>query len=147
MVQKLIDIAEGEGNEPRIKLPEEVVAWIRNRPQPPSFNSYICRRRPQHIIITIDIHSGVTPMFLACRADGDRCRSESISAGYPGGGLGPIPDHLRDKPLFLWYRPDEEEFRKEPPEVRGHVMQGGLIIKPAGKSLAEWEDEWYAPTA
>lgn len=145
MTQRLVPIPKGYGEEPRIKLPADVLEWAQSRPQPPSFNAYICRRRPQHIIITVDIHSGVTPMFLQCRFD-EHCKSEAISAGYPNHGRGPIPEHLRDKPLFLWYRPDEDEFRKEPAEVRGHVMQGGLIIKPAGKSLAEWEDEWYAAT-
>lgn len=144
MSQKLVPIPKGYGEEPRIKLPADVLEWAQSRPQPPSFNAYICKRRKDHIIITIDIHSGVTPMFLRCRADGDHCQSESISAGYPHNGRGPVPGHLRDKPLFIWYRPNEEEFRKEPPEVRGHVMQGGLIIRAAGKSLAEWEDEWYA---
>ena len=140
MVQKLIDIEPHEGEHPLIKLPEDVVAWMRDRPQPPSFNAYICRRRRDHIIVTVDIHSGVTPMFLGCRYT--YCTSESISAGYPNDGRGPVPDHLRDKPLWLWYRPSEPEFRKEPPEVRGHVMQGGLIRRESAKKLDEFMEDW-----
>jgi hypothetical protein len=139
VTQKLVEINEGEGDEPRIKLPADVVKWMRNRPQPPSYNAYICRRRPQHIIITIDVHSGVTPMFLGCKFD--HCEAEMISASYPNNGRGPVPEHLREKPLWLWHRPNEHEFRGMPPEVRGHVMQGGLVLREYGKSFAEWEKE------
>lgn len=142
MTQKLIDILPNEGEHPLIKLPEKVVEFIRDKPQPPSYNAYICRRRSNHIFITVDIHSGVTPMFMKCRAVGDHCSSEAISAGYPNDGRGPVPEHLHGKPLFIWYRPSEPEFRKEPPEVRGHVMQGGLIIRPADRTLAQFIKEW-----
>lgn len=142
MTQKLVDILEGEGEEPRIKLPADVVTWMRNRPQPPSYNAYICRRRSQHIILAIDIHSGVTPMFLGCKYE--HCASEMISAGYPGDGAGPVPQHLRGKPVWIWYRPADPEFRTMPPELRGHIMQGGLALRRSDKTLEELEEEFNA---
>ena len=137
---KLVDILANEGEHPLLKMPADVVEWMRDRPQPPSYNAYICRRRPPHIILAIDIHSGVTPMFLGCKYP--HCESEMISAGYPNNGAGPVPEHLREKPVWLWYRPSEPEFRKMPPEVRGHVMQGGLILRECPQSLAQFEEEW-----
>jgi hypothetical protein len=104
------------------------------------YNAYICRRRAKHIIVTVDIHAGVTPMFLSCRDP--HCDSDMVSAGYPGGGKGPVPDHLRDKPVWVWYRMSEPEFRKEPAEVRGHVLQGGLKIRPCPLTLDQFEAEW-----
>lgn len=143
MVQKLIEIPENAGYKPLVKLPEDVVKFIAERPyQPPSYNGYICRRRPQHIILCVDVHSGVTPMFLGCRHE--HCDSSMVSAGYPNNGQGPVPEHLRDKPLYLWYRPSEDEFRKLPAEVRGHVMQGGLVLNEHPTTLAHFEQSWAA---
>lgn len=131
-------VPEGEGEEPRMALPQSVIDWMKNRPAPPLYNGYQCKRRPDHVIITIDIHSGVTPMFLGCRFN-EHCKSQSVSMGYPNNGAGPVPHGLRKSPLWLWYRPSLGEFLNLNPESSDHIMQGGLLIKPAGVSLDEWE--------
>jgi hypothetical protein len=141
VTQKLVDIQPEEGDHPLIKLPADVVEWMRGRPQPPLYNAYICRRRPAHIIICVDIHPGVTPMFLSCRDE--HCDSDMVSAGYPGErGAGPLPDRLRDKPLWVWYRMSEPELRKANDMERAHVLQGGLKIRRCPQTLAQFEAEW-----
>lgn len=136
MTQKLVEIPEGMGEEPRLKMTQEAIDWCLQRPAP-AYNAYICRRRQAHLIVTVDIHPGVTPMFLGCK--NPHCESEMISAGYPDNGAGPVPPHLRNKPVWLWYRPNEDEFRKMPPEMRDHIMRGGLALRDGDRTYAEWE--------
>lgn len=128
---------EGMGDEPRIMLPKNVLEFLAQKPTPPSYNGYKCERRSKHNIITIDIHPGVTPMLVRCKED--HCDAWMTSFGYPNNGEGPVPTHYRHYPLWLWYRPSMGEFLNLEPQVTDHVMQGGLLMRPAGVTLDEWE--------
>ena len=132
----LVEIPAGQGEEPRLKLTQDIIDWMLDRPQPPLFNAYTCRRRPQHGIITIDIHSGVTPMFLACKHP--HCDADMVSNGYPNNGAGPVPEFLWDRPAWEWFRPSEPEWRKCSTALKDHILRGGLDMRDTGLTFRQW---------
>lgn len=136
---KHVQVAEGQGDEPRIKLKQHVIEFINSGkvPRPPAYNAYQCQRRKGHIIITIDIHPGVTPFGMACRYD--HCPGEAYSMMYPSN---PMPDVLRSCPLWLWYRPSLTEYMKEQPQTREHIDMGGLLLRKATITLDAFEAGW-----
>lgn len=77
--------------------------------------------------VTIDVHEGVTPFLLACRASGrpGDCGGMAESSFYP---KGPIPTHI-PPPQWEWYTPSEGEYRRLNRDMREHVDKGGLCIR------------------
>jgi hypothetical protein len=77
--------------------------------------------------VCIDIHEGVTPFMLRCRASGREgdCDGMATSAFYP---KGPRPPHI-PPPAWEWFRPVGSEYRKLSAAMREHVDKGGLDIR------------------
>ena len=67
-------------------------------------------------ITTVDLHEGVTPMFLNCRAT-EGCAGRMVSRIYRVEG--------EPEPQFEWYKPD-----KPKKSDREYVELGGLLIRP-----------------
>ena len=79
-------------------------------------NCYVCDCG--HITKTIDVDSGVTPMFYLC----EKCGSRATSSFYKD-----IAPEL--KPTQEWYRPTLEETIKAEPFLRNHILSGGLDVR------------------
>lgn len=129
MNQVMHDVAVGDGEEPRIMLPDEVVTWLEGRPAVPLWNGYKCERCGR-VIITIDIHRGVTPFTLACRV-GSKCRGTMKSNMYPGDGAPPPVEYQQryaDR-VWHWYRPNQSDLMSCDSNTREHVMRGGLLLR------------------
>jgi hypothetical protein len=89
-------------------------------------NVYTCRKCGGKTI-TIDIHDGVTPFMLGCRASGEEgdCNGMAESSFYR------VPT---DTPPaeWEWFKPEGTEYRKLSREMREHVDKGGLDIRKIG---------------
>ncbi len=74
--------------------------------------------------VTIDVDRGVTPMFLGCRASGqkDDCDGMAVSAMYQ------VPKPL-PSPALEWYKPSKEEIAAMPEDHREHYEGSGLNIR------------------
>lgn len=91
-------------------------------------NVYVCERC-SHYTVTIDVDEGVTPMFLACRADGElepTCGGTGQSLMYPPE---PWPDGVPTTPQFEWYRPSQKELVELGWGEIEHVNKGGLLLR------------------
>lgn len=92
-------------------------------------NGYQC---PDCNGLTIVVHrdAGVTPMFLACRAEGvdpreAKCKGQAVSLMYPEGEP-PAP------PAWEWFKPSATQmkrYRREDPAMYDHVQRGGLELR------------------
>lgn len=86
-----------------------------------AYTCQVCNGR----IITVHADDGVTPMFLACRADTPGCDGRMVSGMYrPVDGLA----------MWEWYKPTRRAVKRLDPPMRQHVEAGGLILRllPAG---------------
>jgi|GEM_PF-5889502 len=84
-------------------------------------NRINCYRCPNgHIRKTIDIHHGVTPMFLSC----DICGTQSTSTFYND----VAPDI---KPTYEWFVPSLSETKKfkRNAAMLDHIFNGGLELR------------------
>lgn len=71
-------------------------------------------------LVAIDLDEGVTPMFVACEADG--CTMLASSAMYRDADpLG------RRVPTHGWYRP--EALPRDDRDAHHHLRQGGLLLR------------------
>src|SRR5208283_312208 len=72
-------------------------------------NVYTCAKCGGYTV-TIDIHEGVTPFMLRCRASGREgdCDGPAYSAFYP---KGPKPAYIPD-PAWEWFTPIGSEYNK-----------------------------------
>lgn len=108
-------------------------------------NGYRCDRCGRHTYV-VHVDGGVTPMFLACRADGEppACGT-GTSLMYP---RPPIPAHIRAAVAFEWYSPGASELKRLRRRARQrgddgtveHVELGGLLLRPltdAGRQALE----------
>ena len=76
-------------------------------------NGYQCQNpKCGHVLLTIDLDDGVTPMMKRC----SKCNSPAFSMWYRNVPEGPTEGY--------WYRP--RSTRGMSPEMRDHVEQGGL---------------------
>ena len=90
-------------------------------------NGYVCDTCKQHTFI-VHVDDGVTPMFLACRAEGEdpreaECKGRGTSLMYP---TMPAPQHVIDGVKWEWYKPAE---LPENEEMAEHVRKGGLLLR------------------
>lgn len=134
-------VPEGQGDEPRIALDSEVIEFINSSkvPNPPALNAYQCERRKGHIIMTVDIHPGVTPMFMECKYE--HCPGTAGSLMYP---WAPLPEILKKMKLWIWYRPSANEFASSDLATQQHVLQGGLSLRAGDKNFDQFMEEWNA---
>lgn len=95
-----------------------------------AINAWKCEKCGQ---LTVARHAdeGVTPMFLACRASGnvEDCGGRAVSSGYPSE---PIPYRILNRLEWEWYKPTLIELQAMEPEMRRHIMQGGLALRRIG---------------
>jgi len=75
--------------------------------------------------VAVDVDKGVTPMFLGCRASGQKgdCGGMAVSAMYQ------IVPELTPTPAWEWYKPSKEEIAAMPKDHRGHYEGNGLNIR------------------
>lgn len=81
-------------------------------------NIYTCPSN--HVLITRDLDSGVTPMFKKCAI----CGQQSRSGFYNGELQGLTPTHE-------WYKPAHPE-RYADSGMREHCLKGGLALREIG---------------
>lgn len=91
--------------------------------EPNRINVYQCRKCGG-LTVTIDIHVGVTPFILNCRATGREgdCGGHAESWFYRT--VAGIPP-----PAWEWFKPVGSEYRKLHRAMREHVDMGGLDIR------------------
>jgi hypothetical protein len=89
-----------------------------------AINGYRCDRCKKSIFVE-HVHAGVTPMFMVCKVSED-CGGLIVSLMYP---TTPLPDELRSKIQWEWYRPTQAEFEKLDLEMKHHVALGGLVLR------------------
>lgn len=99
--------------------------------QPGTINGYRCDACGLHTFI-VHVQDGVTPMFLACRAEGVEpdeatCKGRAVSLMYPDE---PPPVRIVEAVAWEWYSPDPIELADLEPESREHVRKGGLLLRP-----------------
>jgi hypothetical protein len=90
------------------------------------------------ITYVVHVDSGVTPMFLACRAEGVEpdeasCKGRGVSLMYPDESP---PQHVLDAVKWEWYRPTD--LSPLSPEMRDHIEKGGVALRSltaAGRAL------------
>lgn len=82
-------------------------------------NCYLCRNCG-HIIKTIDVDYGTTPMFIKC----EKCSFDLASSTFYEN----MPQEI--EPTYVWYRPSLKETLKLTCRMVDHVLKGGLVLKP-----------------
>jgi hypothetical protein len=115
-------------------------------------NGYTCDDCARKTYI-VHVDDGVTPMFLACRADGidpsqqqppARCQGRGVSMMYPNGL---VPQDVLEAVAWEWYAASKTELKRmkrDEPEMYDHCIKGGLLLRPltdAGReALREFHD-------
>lgn len=102
-------------------------------------NGWRCDTCGRHTYCVL-LESGVTPMFLACRAEGlepqaAACKGTATSLMFPPDKP---PPHVVKAVAWEWYRPTHKNARRQGPDVLEHVEKGGLLLRPltdAGEDL------------
>lgn len=94
-------------------------------------NGYRCDTCGRHTYI-VHVDDGVTPMFLACRAEGvdpevAQCKGMGTSLMYPPP---PVPQYAIDAVRFEWVKPSPRRLRRMTPEMQEHCRKGGLELRP-----------------
>jgi hypothetical protein len=111
--------------------------------EPDRINAYICDTCGQ-ATVTRDVHKGVTPMFLACRASGDvgSCKGQgsscmydlrmyAIRTGHPWWGKA-LEQQRWPEPQWEWFMPTLRERRRierRDPALGEHLRRGGLHLR------------------
>lgn len=98
-------------------------------------NGYLCGVCNRYTV-TVDVHDGVTPMFLTCRASGDseECLGRATSMMYADPATWPNHGQPRaPQPEWEWYKPvgvEADRIRHGDPQTWDHVRRGGLLLRP-----------------
>jgi hypothetical protein len=106
-------------------------------------NAYVCDTCGG-VVVTVDRHKGVTPMFLACRAKGyvsdpaNDCTGTGQSCMYRlemlhmalarRGSVGAMPTEWPE-PTWEWYTPSPAELRRLESRTAEHGGKGGLLLR------------------
>ena len=80
----------------------------------------------------VELDEGVTPMFLACRAEGVDprdavCKGRGTSLMYPDAAP---PPYVLAAVRWEWFRPSPRAVRRMEPGMRDHIERGGLDLRP-----------------
>lgn len=121
-------VARAGGPDLRTPVRSAGVARVLDETRVGAINAYCCDDCGGYTV-TRDVDPGVTPMFLACRADGQEdsgCRGRAVSLGYP---KGPPPEWLPEV-AWEWYAPLQGDPLLVHPEMRDHAQRGGLFLRP-----------------
>lgn len=92
------------------------------------YNMYLCE--VQHRILSVDIDTGVTPMFITCRLRRNKtspiCGARAVSQMYPPG---PPPEYLFPVNV-VWRKPTKSELKQARRDnMLDHFTQGGLQME------------------
>ena len=95
-------------------------------------NAYRCDECGRYTVV-VHRDAGTTPMFLACRADGEltptSCPGRAVSMMYPAE---PWPEGVPTEPAFEWVAPSKRRIlrvkRRRPLEA-AHYERGGLELR------------------
>lgn len=84
------------------------------------------------VTYAVHVDDGVTPMFLACRAEGldprqARCKGMGQSLMYPPP---PVPEHVVKAVAWEWFRPGRRALKRMDAGMRDHIERGGLDLRP-----------------
>lgn len=110
------------------QLAHKSPGWWKSAKEMVGRENFYYDRACQFGIVTVDLHPGVTPMFLSCR-NPKKCTGVMNSMGYPD---------PRSKPAWLgqatyeWYRPDSIE--DDDTEEADYVIGGGLLLREVKES-------------
>jgi hypothetical protein len=78
--------------------------------------------------VTIDVHEGITPFMIRCRAGRKRdCTGMAESEFYPEER--PLPPHIPMPPAWEWFKPVGRQYRKLSWAMREHIDKGGLDLR------------------
>lgn len=117
-----------DGDEPLVNLPAKCVEYLmlmkeqtKNHHHINAWECDICG----NYTVCINIHTGVTPMFLGCRRVWG-CHGMARSFGYPEELP---PKVITDLLAWEWYRPSQTEYDKLDLPNRNHVDSGGLLLR------------------
>ncbi len=96
----------------------------------PRINGWVCDRC-NRVTYAVEIHEGVTPFFLACRAEGvdpreAKCKGRGKSLMYPSD---PPPAEVLAAVRWEWFTPTGAAFRKLDAGMREHILKGGLELR------------------
>lgn len=110
-----------ESNEPVISERELERRYSKLEIKPAAenrFNNYICKTC-NYLTKTVDVHHGVTPMFIRCGC----CGNQAASTFYND----TVPDR---KPEYEWRVPTLKELGKykRNPSMLDHIFRGGLEL-------------------
>lgn len=129
-------------DQPPARFQPEVLEWIsRNSYTAGRLNAWRCEACGTPFI-AVDLHPGVTPMFVPHQAfdpDSD-CTGASASGFYTGAAVHAAArqlayhGHSQYEPTHEWYRPSRDELaelvRAKSKDQVTHVHQGGLLLRP-----------------
>lgn len=93
---------------------------------PAGSENYTCGTCKQRIL-TVHVDTGVTPMFLACRAT-PGCKGNMASMMYAA----PPAELLHTfgmVPVFEWYMPSVKKQKKMSLSTQNHCNRGGLLLR------------------
>lgn len=112
-------------------MPPERAPLLRQQDTCPKVNGWTCDACGETTYI-VHVEEGVTPMFLACRAEGvepdeARCKGTGRSLMYPPP---PVPRFVIAAVRWEWYRPDDAEMRALEAGAFEHVRKGGALLRP-----------------
>jgi hypothetical protein len=94
-------------------------------------NAYFCSHC-RKTTITVDVDSGVTPMFILC----PYCSATASSFMYQLPGC----MHINIKADYEWYHPIGLDYDKLSVGEKDHVDKGGLIMRKRTKSTPIYID-------
>lgn len=101
------------------------------------FNIYDCENG--HEVVTLNIHEGVTPMFMNC----PKCKKLGHHKVKCTSRWFDVPQDFSLQPDIEWFKPTREQIKKLDPVSRDHVKKGGLMDRPAYKTgHALWHPEY-----
>lgn len=102
-------------------------------------NSYPCRKCGS-VTFTINMNVGTTPFMIRC----PYCNQVEASSMFYR--FVPLDSHLRTDSnkiaitvTHCWYRPTKEQLDRQP-QVKEHVLNGGLILMPIGADAITPDD-------
>lgn len=91
-------------------------------------NAYFCKSC-RRITLTVDIDSGVTPMFISC----PHCSGQATSFMYQIPGCMRFDFSSRVASVFPadfeWYKPDDKELKTLGKSDKQHIKDGGLLMR------------------